>query len=101
VRKPGSPEWHAHVDALLTEEAKQPVHWWYLSFVDHGVFQGACLVEARGMTQALQESHRLGINPGGEVMSIDMGADPGHLPVNRLLSRSEMEELGCRTLGES
>jgi hypothetical protein len=88
---PGSPEWHAKIAAMLAEEAKQPVQWWYLSFVKDEKFAGACVVQARGVASALQRSHALGINPGGEVMSFPVGAEKGPLPADRLLSRAEME----------
>ncbi len=70
---------------------------WYLSFAEPGKFLGAAFVEARGHTQALQQSHRLGINPGGEVELIQVPSHAvGELPPNyknRLLSKAELEEL--------
>jgi hypothetical protein len=38
-----------------------------LSFVGDGGFRGGCLVLAFGFVTAVEESHRLGINPGGDV----------------------------------
>ncbi len=99
--KPGSPEWHRRVEALLIEEARQPMGLWYLSFAEPGKFNGGVFVEARGHTSALRESHRLGINPGGQVLHFPI------LPVvafripqtlrNKLLTRLELDELD-RTL---
>lgn len=94
---PGSPEWNANLEALLAAEADQPLQWWYLSFVKDGHFAGAAIVRGRGVTSAMMESHRLRLNPGGEIMSFPVGDKPLY-PVNRLLSK---EELGPgKTVGE-
>jgi hypothetical protein len=99
---PGSPEWHAHLDAMLAEEAKQPAQWWYLSFVKDGKFAGACVVRARGVASAMQRTHALGINPGGQIMYFPVGAIKGPLPPDRLLSKAEMEAFDGpgKTVGE-
>lgn len=92
--KPGSPEWHARVARIRAEEATEPEQWWYLSFVDGSrpegqQFLGAAIVRARGMTGAIQEAHRRGCNPGGEVMAIATDAEPP-FPKNKLLSKAEL-----------
>src|SRR5205085_536172 len=96
VMQPGSPEWHARIERLLTEEANQPMRHWYLSFVD-GHFLGGAIVEARGFTSALQRTHELGINPGGEVLHVLVPEEKVHLihpsQKNRLLTKSEVERL--------
>jgi len=66
--KPGSPEWWAHAAELEAQDAALPIGWWYLSFATEKAFNGAACVQARGLGGAIRESHRLGINPGGEVM---------------------------------
>ena len=53
---------------------------WYLSFVDDqrvpgNQWLGACIVEGCDMADAVRNSHRLGCNPGGEVMIILMPPD--------------------------
>jgi hypothetical protein len=94
---PGSPEWHARIAELLLEEASEPEQWWYLSFVKDDKFAGAAIVRGRGITSAVQRSHRLRLNPGGEVMAFPVGDKPKY-PVNKLLSK---EELGPgKTVGE-
>jgi hypothetical protein len=59
--------WKARRDKLLAEEAEQPESWWWLSFVDETGFRGAILTRATGFITAIQKTHDLGINPGGEV----------------------------------
>jgi hypothetical protein len=74
--------------------------WWWLSFADGNLpkgtqFLGAAVVEACGMAGAAFEAHRLGINPGGEVLGIEI-PDKGVPPEshrNRLLSREEVEAM--------
>lgn len=44
--------------------------YWWLSFADGdrpagAQFLGACIVQAHGCFEAVRESHRLKINPGG------------------------------------
>jgi hypothetical protein len=103
---PGSPEWHAKVAAMRAAEALEPEQWFYLSFVDdvdgRKQFLGACVVRARGHTTAIDRAHSLGINPGGEVMSLPTGQARGPLPINRLLSKAEMEAIDGpgKTVGE-
>lgn len=88
---PGSPEWHARIELMREQEGLLPEQWWYMSFVKDGRFAGACLVRARGPVTAMQEAHRQGCNPGGEIMYFPVGQerDPSH-PPNRLLSRAEL-----------
>lgn len=68
---------------------------WYLSFVDNSGFLGACVVEASTWKVAIRNAWELGINPGGEVVLVLI---PEHayynLPINRLMSRQELEEYG-------
>lgn len=72
--------------------------WYYLSFVKDDAFAGACIVEASHAWTAPQEAWDRNINPGGDVMVVDLGADPGPLPRNRLLSRAEIGP--GKTVGE-
>jgi hypothetical protein len=89
---PGSPEWQARYAQLLTDELSQPLRWFYLSFADEQ-FLGAALVEAQGFAHAIKLTHKLGINPGGEVLSHEV---PTSVKIpeeakNRLLSKSDLE----------
>lgn len=92
--EPGSPEWRERMAAILAEEAKQPVQWWYLSFGDETGFLGGCVVRAQGGQSAIRRSHQLGINPGGSVMIVRVGDDKGPLPADRLLSAADLEKFG-------
>jgi hypothetical protein len=92
--EPGSPEWKARRAQNLTEESGKPLRWFYLSFADER-FLGAAIVEAPGELHAIEITHRLGINPGGEVAVF---AVPEGKPVPdeakwRLLSRQDLERV--------
>ena len=88
----------ARRDKLLREEATQPEAWWWLSFADDDGFRGAVLTRARGFTSAVQKTHDLGINPGGECRGWDLPDDviaehPGPTRyADRLLSKQDIDE---------
>lgn len=70
--------------------------YFYLSFADKTGFLGGCHVEATSAEEALEETWRLGINPGGQAVAVgpipaDEVAASG-LPVNKLMTREEMGE---------
>lgn len=44
---------------------------WYLSFAENG-WKGFCVVEARDGLAAVARAHELGINPGGDVMTVPL-----------------------------
>ena len=72
--------------------------WYWLSFAGHGRNLGACIVRGDDLIAAIRRSHVLGINPGGEVLSIGPIGDeearammlPGHLEV--LLSKQQVAD---------
>jgi len=70
--------------------------WFYLSFADADHFLGGAYVRGGSLVEAVTRSHVLGINPGGEVMSIGPIPEPAlaeHVEVEdreRLLSKSEL-----------
>lgn len=83
-RQRGDSAWETRHTQVLHAERQDPSNagLWWLSFVDPAVaatiprhlqqpggpsFLGACWVEAPGFVHALDETHLLGINPGGEV----------------------------------
>lgn len=66
---------------------------WYLSFVDHNKFMGACVVEGDTLQQAIKRAWELHINPGGEVLGIDIQKET-NLPLNKLMDRAELEQYG-------
>jgi hypothetical protein len=98
---PGSPEWHARKNAMLADEATQPMRWWYLSFAEPGAFRGGIFIEARGGTHAIMATHALGINPGGQVVMLPIaeeGMDRFNAVVpeemrSRLLTREELAQI--------
>jgi hypothetical protein len=72
------------VSLLRTEQ------WWYLSFADAERFLGAVIVRAFDKFNAVNLATTLGINPGGDVMAVALGEDPGPCPVNQLLSKAAL-----------
>lgn len=113
-RQTGDSEWTRRRAALLHVERQDAMGHglWWLSFVDPTVevpeadrvpggvsFLGACWVEAAGPVDAVDKTHDLGINPGGEV------ALWGPVPIvrasemwrglwcNRLLTFAEVERM--------
>lgn len=79
----------------MAEEATQPLRWWYLSFAEPGKFLGGAYIQARGVTLALTRAHALGINPGGEVMFVEIPHEAEHkIPSahkHRLLTKIELQ----------
>jgi hypothetical protein len=76
------------------------VKWYWLSFCNNNGFIGVCIVQGFGPTDAVRQSHLRKINPGGEVMILEIGRDRGGVikdeMKNRLLSTAEMERLGMK-----
>lgn len=76
--------------------------WWWLSFVDSALpkgsqFLGVCVVLGDNLMEAVEGSHRLRVNPGGEVvgMEIPTGMEPPVEKRNRLLGEKEARELAA------
>jgi hypothetical protein len=97
----------ARRDKLLKEEAQEPEAWWWLSFCDPDLpegsqFLGGIFTKARGFVSAIQKTHDLGINPGGEVKGAGpipdevANASPEgrkHVELaDRLLSRKDIDD---------
>jgi hypothetical protein len=94
--EPGSPEWKARRAQILTDELTEPLRWFYLSFADDERFRGAVIVEAHGVAHAIELTHKLGINPSGEVAVFEVpeGAPlPPDAAKNRLLSKRDLDRL--------
>lgn len=83
----------------------------WLSFCDQGrpegeQFLGACIVRAMSFIEAVQVSHVLEINPGGEVQGhqVEYEAEARNpIPVEyleRLLSREDCQELERKVMGQ-
>ncbi len=71
------------------------LEWYYLSFAGEEGFRGGCIVKACGPHDAVQQAHRLHINPGGQVVTFAIECPeivkPEH--TNRLLSLKDMQDL--------
>lgn len=70
---------------------------WWLSFADGArpqgqQFLGVAIVPADDMIAAVRLTHRLGINPGGEVRGGPLCTIPAGLPTERLLDAAEARE---------
>jgi hypothetical protein len=65
---------------------------WWLDFVDEGKLLGAAVVRADTIIEAVQESWRLELNPGGTVIAMDIPDIPEDMinkftPVKELVER--------------
>jgi hypothetical protein len=92
------------VEKLAEELKAGDLGLWWLSFADGtkpkgAQFLGVVILEAYGFTDAIDRSHAMGLNPGGEVMGdrVDPAKHPAHLR-NRLLQRDELVDIGVSTL---
>lgn len=71
-------------------------HWTSCIFTDDdGTFLGLCVVGASGVVDAAITCHRLGINPGGQIVTEEL---PDYLLPsvkyrNRLLTREQVSEI--------
>ena len=100
----------ARRDKLLKEESTQPERWWWLSFAGKDGFRGVVITRARGFLSAVQKTHDLGINPGGEVQGAELPEEIMDSPegkrhiqfADRLLSKQDIEEKlgGARKMNE-
>jgi hypothetical protein len=67
---------------------------WYLSFGLNSM-TGACVVAGETLSDAIQRSHELGINPGGAVLALHVpDRDACSLPHDRLLNLKELHDYG-------
>lgn len=83
----------ARMKKILTEERAEPEQWFYLSFADEE-FNGAVIIRAHGIADATMKTHVLGINPGGQVISVPIPTKklPAETYRNRLLSKADIVE---------
>lgn len=93
-------EFENRVDKLLTEELKTPEKLCYMSFVDPDrpvglKFLGGIFTMAHGVTDAIQKTHAMKINPGGEVLFAEMQIpfDLDKTLLDRLLTKDEVESI--------
>lgn len=81
--------------------------WHYLSFVVTDPverFAGGCIVRGDDVVEAVKEAHRLGCNPGGDVLGVPVPGDlmPPARYVGRLLTKAEIDECwnDCVRIGD-
>jgi hypothetical protein len=68
---------------------------WYLSFGGENGWLGGVFLEADHAIAAVERSHAIGVNPGGQVAIVRCDARKvRRYPRERLLSRAELEQLG-------
>ena len=75
----------------------------YLSFADDNGFRGACVVNASDLLTAVARANQLNISPGGEVIGLPWPSDVPCLPMDRLMTREEIEAFegeSGKTVGE-
>ena len=86
--------------AIVVQEDPEPVmKWFWFSFLrDPDVFIGGLIVDGESFTDAHRNTHRRGINPGGEVKAMELvdcnGPDDlsPYVPY-RLYTKAEMESI--------
>jgi hypothetical protein len=82
--------------ARLRADPATPRRAYWLSFAAE-TFLGGCLVDGVvNPADAIEQSHRLGINPGGEVLMAEIPLDkiPKNYPRNTLLNKDQLTALG-------
>lgn len=71
--------------------------YYYMSFAGEEGNRGVCIVAAASDFLAIQKTHLLGINPGGEILFIEAGEEileKTGMEENRLYQRDELVALG-------
>ncbi len=56
------------------------VHLVWLSFADESGWLGGCVVETQSLAAAITKTHLLGINPGGEIESVEFDIADAEIP---------------------
>ena len=104
--KPGDAKWRARVAEVTREELSKPEAWHYVSFAADGVFRGAVVIKAHGITDAASKCWTLNINPGGQVLCVPMPdstiAQVPEADRNRLLTKEDVQRIwpDAMSLGE-
>jgi hypothetical protein len=93
------------VAELTKQELNEPERWHYMSFADK-VFRGVVIMLGHGVTDCVSRTHRMGINPGGEVLCVPMPdeilAQVPEADRLRLLSKADVQRIwpDAKTLRE-
>jgi hypothetical protein len=90
-----SPQYKA--DMLIEADPAAPVKLWYFSFAGEEGFRGGLIIHAKSFCGAVTLSHRLGVNPGGELQGMEIAGEIAATVdakwIGRLLSRTELEAM--------
>lgn len=75
---------------------------WWLSFASETENLGVVITEAVDIVNAVRKCWLLGINPGGQVMSLEIlpDSDEAKMPRDRLLSEKEIRAAGAEKIKE-
>lgn len=89
---------------VILKEQEGSLQWYYGSFATEKDFLGAVVMQAHGPVTLALGAHRLGINPGGQLLALSLPNEelPGKKWRNRLLSREQVQQiwLDAKPLGE-
>lgn len=85
-------------EMLLAQEHNNPIGQWWSSFCDPKKpagkqFLGVVIVESPGFIHAHQKASELGINPGGEIYSLQVEGIPAQY-LDKLLTWDCLEKAG-------
>jgi hypothetical protein len=88
---------------MLLEESKQPMQWWGISFAGDEGFRGFVVMDAQGPIEASLKCKELGMDPGGQMLTIPLGNDFSMLPPREwrrvLMSREDVDRVFAATGG--
>lgn len=67
---------------------------WYMSFATEDEFLGGIVTDADSFIDAVSKARRMGINPGGEVLGVNIdGAIIDESMMDQLLTKDEAETM--------
>jgi len=71
--------------------------WFWLSFAEPGKFLGGVVTQATSLKEAIVKTHKLGINPGGEIQSMEVRPEflknLESFPKDKLMTKEEIEAI--------
>ena len=90
-------QFKARLAEITKQELAKPERWHYVSFADdeRGGFLGVVVIKGHGVTDCISKCHRLGINPGGQVLCVPIPDDgsvimPDPDDCNKLLNKADV-----------
>lgn len=87
-------KFQARTKEVLLQENEESLRYFYGSFAGEA-FKGAVITQAHGVVDFGIRCHHMGINPGGELLCVEMPQDqiPAEKYLNRLLNKEEVLEI--------